>query len=119
MKDKRIYQDYLDDLLEALQKSQQFIVGLDYDLFAQDDKTVFAVIRALEVVGEATKQIPDEVRPRYKQVPWREMAGMRDKLIHEYFGVDLEVVWKTVNEDVPMLIPLIEDIINQERTAAS
>ncbi len=119
MKDERIYQDYLDDLLEALQKSQQFIVDLDYNLFAQDDKTVFAVIRALEVVGEATKKIPDEVRQRYKQVPWREMAGMRDKLIHEYFGVDLEVVWKTVNEDVPMLIPLIEDIINQERTVVS
>jgi uncharacterized protein with HEPN domain len=116
MKDERIYQDYLDDLLEALQKSQQFIVGLDYDLFVQDDKTVFAVIRALEVVGEATKQIPDEVRQRYRHIPWREMAGMRDKLIHEYFGVDLEVVCKTVNEDVPLLVSPIEEIINKERT---
>jgi uncharacterized protein with HEPN domain len=119
MSEKRIYLDYLNDLLDALQKSQQFITNMDYREFAQDDKTIFAVIRALEIVGEATKRIPTELRQRYGQVPWREMVGMRDKLIHEYFGVDLEVVGKTVNEDVPMLIPLIEDIHNQERPIVS
>ncbi len=71
MSAKRIYLDYLNDLLDALQKSQQFITNIDYREFAQDDKTVFAVIWALEIVGEATKRIPSEVRQRYDQVPWR------------------------------------------------
>ncbi len=75
---------------------------------------MFAVIRALEVVGEATNRILEEVRERYKEVPWREMAGMRDNLIHHYFGVDLRVVWKTAVEDVSALIPVTQRVIAEE-----
>lgn len=67
------------------------------------DKTVFAVIRALEIVDEATKKIPEKVRDNYPHLPWREMAGLRDELAHEHFGVNLEVVWKTVTDDLPEL----------------
>lgn len=88
----------------------------DVERFSKDDKTVYAVVRALEVVGEAAKQIPPEVRQRHQRVPWREVAGMRDKLIHHYFGVDLTVVWKTVEEDVAMLISIIRDVIAEEET---
>ena len=76
---------------------------MTYEQFAGDAKTVFAVVRALEIIGEATKKLPQSVRDRYPKVPWREMAGIRDKLIHDYFGVNLAVVWKTVIEDLPGL----------------
>jgi uncharacterized protein with HEPN domain len=75
---------------------------------------VFAVIRALEVVGEAAKKIPADVRERYPDVPWREMSGLRDKLIHDYFGVNLSVIWKTVTDDVSNPIPLISKVIEDE-----
>ncbi|MFN8474789.1 MAG: DUF86 domain-containing protein [Anaerolineae bacterium] len=108
----RSYLDYLNDILDAIEKSEQFVHGMTYEEFRQDDKTVFAVVRALEIVGEATKQIPPSVRADYAEIPWREMAGMRDKLIHDYFGVNLLVVWKTATEDMPTLRPLLEAILD-------
>lgn len=111
MKAKRIYADYLEDILNAVERVAQFIAGMTFDQFAADDKTVFAVICALEIIGEATKRIPQSVRDNYSKVPWREMAGMRDKLIHDYFDVNLVVVWKTASEDLPNLEPVIRRIL--------
>jgi len=72
---------------------------------------VFAVIRALEILGEAAKQIPAEVQSRQPDIPWRDLAGMRDKLIHHYFGVNLTLIWKVVQEDLPLLQPQIKQLI--------
>lgn len=88
-------------------------MGLDFESFAKDDKTIFAVIRALEIIGEASRKIPKAVRSRYPDVPWKDMAGMRDKLIHDYFGVDLRVVWKTVQKDLPPLRSILDQIIQK------
>ncbi len=114
MKGERLYLDYLHDILDNAVKAIEFSAGMTADQFFQDEKTVFAVIRAIEIVGEATKKIPEQVRHRYKFVPWREMAGTRDILVHDYFGVNLQVIWKTVSDDLPSLIPLLHEIIRQE-----
>ena len=95
MKPEQLYMDYLRDILDNAKKASDFIKGMAENDFLRDEKTTFAVIRALEIVGEATKKIPDEVRDKYPVIPWREMTGMRDKLIHDYVGVNLAVIWKT------------------------
>lgn len=85
-------EDYLRDIPDAMDKAQQFVGKLSYEEFSQDDKSVFAVVRALEIIGEATKNIPDDIRKAHDEVPWKDMAGMRDVLIHDYFGADIETV---------------------------
>jgi len=113
MSANRTHADYLEDILDAIRKVAQFIQGMTFEEFAKDDKTVFAVIRGLEVIGEATKRIPSSVRDLHPEVPWREMAGMRDKLTHDYFGINLIVVWKTAIEDLPALEPVISRIVSE------
>jgi uncharacterized protein with HEPN domain len=107
MTQPREYLDHLGDIRDAVGKARQFVAGMSYEQFAADEKTAFAVVRCLEIVGEAARKIPVAVRTRYPHVPWREMAGMRDVLIHDYFGVNLRVVWNTVQNDLPPLKPQI------------
>lgn len=109
----RLISDYLDDIIDTIDKVELFIQGMDFEQFAKDDKTVFAVIRAFEIIGEATKNIPQPIKNKYSSVPWKEMAGIRDKLIHGYFGVKLAVVWETTQQDLPSLKPLIAQIIKE------
>jgi uncharacterized protein with HEPN domain len=114
MKGKREYLDYLKDIKDALKKIENFTVGQDFESFIKDDKTTFAVIRALEIIGEAARKVPKSFRKLYPNIPWQDMAGMRDKLIHDYFGVDLRVVWKTLQIDLPPLKRVIEEVIHAE-----
>ena len=86
---------------------------MDFEAFLADDKTASAVIRKFEVIGEATKQVPGDIRRGYPHVPWREMAGMRDRLIHFYFGVDYQLVWMTIKERLPQLKLWIQEILEQ------
>ena len=108
---KRDYCVYLKDILDSFNNARQFLEGLSYDDFIDDRKTISAVVRELEIVGEATKQIPASIRKKYPEIPWSEMTGMRDKLIHFYFGVDMDIVWETVKTRIPKLEPLIQNII--------
>jgi uncharacterized protein with HEPN domain len=113
VKEERNPADYLADILEASGKISNFIAGLDSMQFAADEKTFYAVIRGLEIIGEAARKIPPSVRQKYPQIPWREITGMRDKLIHDYMGVNVTVVWKTVTEDLPALEPALRQMLNE------
>jgi uncharacterized protein with HEPN domain len=108
---KRDYEDYLRDMLENADKALSFVQGMDYDGFYKDDKAVYAVIRALEIIGEAARQIPEEVRRSHPEIQWREIAAMRNKLTHEYFGVNTKVIWRTLQEDLPTIIPLLKKML--------
>jgi uncharacterized protein with HEPN domain len=113
MKSEPVYSVYLLDMLDACLKASSFISGISFEGFARDEKTQFAVIRALEIIGEASKKIPQVFKDQTPEIPWRSIAGMRDKMIHDYMGVNQAVVWKTVIEDLP---PLIEQLRNITKT---
>lgn len=112
--------DFIQDILNAIDDIERFIKGLDFEKFSRDRKTVYAVIRAIEVMGEAAKNIPDTIRTSYPGVPWKQVAGMRDKLIHGYFVVDMMTLWKSAIQDAPKLKALItkikKELENNEKT---
>ncbi len=112
MSEPRSHTDFLNDIVVAAQKATEFLGDLTYQAFLADEKTIFAVVRALEVIGEAARRIPPEVRDQHPDVPWRAMTGMRDKLIHDYVTVKPEIVWRTVKEDLPTLTPAINRMLN-------
>jgi len=99
----RDYIDYIDDILNSVEELEEFIEGMDYETFSSDRKTENAVIRSLEVMGEAAAKIPDTIRDKYPDIPWKRMVGMRNKLIHDYFGVDLDIIWAVSTEEIPPL----------------
>ena len=111
MKGEGNYHDYLQDMIEATDKVSAFIAGLTEAQFLADERTQFAVVRALEILGEASKKIPASFKAARTEIPWREVAGMRDKLVHDYFGVNAEVVWKTATADVPMIAQALRKAI--------
>ncbi|HEX3869701.1 MAG TPA: DUF86 domain-containing protein [Pirellulales bacterium] len=115
MNGQRLVADYLEDIHKACRKAMEFLADMPLGDFAVDDKTAFAVMRALEIVGEASKRIPQTIRDKYPDVPWRSMAGIRDKLSHDYLTIDMEVVWKTVKEDLPALTPRLQIIAEEAR----
>ncbi len=110
----RLSVEYLNDILDAARKAMSFVDGVSYEQFRNNDEKLSAVIRKLEVIGEAAKSIPAVLRKRYPSIPWRSVSGMRDKLIHAYFGVDLERVWETVRDDLPPLIETIETMLGED-----
>jgi len=110
---KREYRLYIDDILEAVEKIEKYVEDLSFDEFTEDTKTIDAVIRNFQIIGEATKRIPEEVKGKYVDIPWKEMAGMRDKLVHEYFGVKLDVLWKTIKNRLPELKSLIKEVLEK------
>ena len=112
---KRDTRDYLKDILQAIDQVEAFIGDLTYDQFVNDSKTLNAVVRSIEVIGEASKNIPQTIKANHPDLPWKQMAGMRDKLIHGYFGIDTETIYKASKTNIPQLKTPIEKILKNQK----
>jgi uncharacterized protein with HEPN domain len=100
----------IEDILSAIRKIERYKSGMDPEGFRQDEKTVDAVVRNLEIIGEATRQLPEDFIARNPKVPWRQIAGLRNRIVHDYFGLDLDLIWEVIHHDLPQLQTLLEDL---------
>jgi len=101
----------LEDMIEAIVLIEEYVKEMDHSSWSRDRKTIDAVIRNLEIIGEAATHLPDSIQEKYHEVPWFQIKGMRNLLIHEYFGVDVDVLWQTIKEDLPRLKLQIQTLI--------
>lgn len=100
----------IEDILEAINAIEEYTHGMDFSSWQKDRKTIDAVIRNFEIIGEAATHVPEDVQEKYSDVPWSKMKGIRNLLIHEYFGVDIEIVWQTIQQDIGALKKVLEKI---------
>lgn len=112
---RRADSDFLEDVQESVRRIRAYTDAMAYDQFLADTKTQDAVVRNLEIIGEATKSLSVRLRGEYPDVPWKGMAGVRDRLIHHYFGVNLDIVWNIVTTELPLLESRVEEILRHER----
>jgi uncharacterized protein with HEPN domain len=105
---------YLKHVLDAISRIEEYVQNVKHEDFMNNHLIQDGVIRQLEVIGEATKKLSKKIRNKYPDIPWKDIAGMRDKLIHDYFGVDLDAVWSTIEKDIPPLKEVISKIIKEE-----
>jgi len=110
MSERRLHL-YLMDILESSKAILEFTKDISFEYFCNDRKTYSAVIRELEVIGEAVGKLPDDLKQKHSNVEWQDIKDFRNMLIHEYFGVDLEIVWKVIQDDLPALIKETDDIL--------
>ncbi len=103
----------IEDILEAVEKIGRYTEGMDFASFQGDSKTIDAVVRNFTVIGEAARNVPHRIREKYPDVPWEEMRGMRNLVIHEYAEVSARIVWDTIRSDLPPLIPLLRTVLSE------
>lgn len=108
MRDAKLY---IKDILSAMESIEHFVEGIDFSSFKNNDMISSAVIRKFEIIGEAAKNLPETIKAKYPNIPWKEMSGMRDKLIHFYFGIKYELVWETIKKEIPRIKPLLKKIL--------
>ena len=104
---------YLRHILDAVSRIEDYTKGIEYKNFMENHLIQDGVIRQIEIIGEATKRLSDKTRDNYPDVPWQDMTGMRDKLIHDYLGADIDAVWDTVKEDIPILKNKLKDLLEK------
>jgi len=109
----RDYKLFVKDILDAIDKIEEFVGNMDYGEFIKDDKSSTAVVKKIEIIGEAIKNIPRDVRVKYKAIPWKDIVGMRNKITHNYFKIDYEIVWNVVKEKLPALKIQIEEVLKE------
>jgi uncharacterized protein with HEPN domain len=107
----RDYSLFIKDILQAINDIEAFIGDMDYAAFQMDEKTKSAVVWKITNIGEAAKNLPKTIRVRYRSIPWKDMAKMRDKIAHQYFGIDYELVWGVIKKELPAIKPEIEKIV--------
>ena len=112
----REYRLFLSDILESINKIEAYTTGIDARKFRANTLIIDAVIRNFEIIGEAAANVPEEIQEKYSKIPWSQMKAMRNIMIHEYFGVDLSITWKTLKKSLPKLRKQIEQIIELERS---
>ena len=110
---RREWRERLDDILEAVERIINYTEGMDFDHFSSDPKTIDAVIRNLMVIGEGSKHIPEEIQARTQELPWVDMRGIRNVVVHEYFGVSNAILWETVRNDIPSLVEPLRKLIQE------
>ena len=104
------YRVYLDDILEAIEKIEKYTKGMAYENFVKSDLVIDAVVRNLEIIGEAVKSLSSEIKRKYTKIEWRKIAGLRDILIHEYSGIDTKILWDIVSNKIPEFKKSIKEI---------
>ena len=102
----------LEDIHASLEKVERYTSGLNKETFLADDKTLDAVVRNLEIVGEAVRQLPETFKEEHPEVPWWQIAGMRNRIVHDYFGVDEEIIWQVIEKSVPALKQQVAELLN-------
>ena len=111
---KRDWKLYVEDVLECIKKVEKYIGDMDFTLFEKDDKTVDAVIKNLETIGEAAGHILDDIKARHKDIPWKEIVGLRNRIVHGYFNIDLKIIWGVIKQELPTLKIQLEHILKEE-----
>jgi len=108
----RDYEVYLEDIRDAIDKVKTYTLGLSQDVFENDNKTIDAVVRNLEIIGEAVKMIPESIRLAHPNIEWKKIAGLRDILAHQYFGIDIDIIWDILKNKLPALEEEIIEILS-------
>ena len=111
----RLWKYRIKDILESIKKIQQYVEQMDFEDFKNDERTIDAVIRNFIVIGEAARHVPDDITAKYPKIPWRIMGDMRNFAVHEYWGVEIRTIWRTIIDDLPPLRPNLNQVIDSEQ----
>lgn len=114
----RLWKHRITDIIDSIKKIQKYVKQMEFEDFQKDEKTIDAVIRNFIVIGEAARKIPDDISGNHANIPWRVMGDMRNFAVHEYWGVDMRTIWKTIREDLPPLLPQLNQVIYSEKDEA-
>ena len=112
---RRLWKHRITDILESINKIQNYVDDMKFDDFQKDEKTIDAVIRNFIIIGEAARNVPDDISAKYPDIPWQLMGDMRNFAVHEYWGVELTTIWKTIQDDLPPLVPSLNRVIDSEK----
>jgi uncharacterized protein with HEPN domain len=111
----RLWKHRISDIIDSIQKIQKYVEKMEFDDFRKDAKTIDAVIRNFIIIGEAARHVPDDISLKYPNIPWRVMGDMRNFAVHEYWGVEMRTIWKTIEDDLPPLIPDLKRVVDAEK----